>query len=97
MCFALRLKCVPDYLVDGVMSLNKCYKIVVSVDGELSSSLSVKVGVHQRSALSLLLFIMVMNVLTEDMRDGSLMELLNTDNLVLCEESLNEVLDKYGR
>ena len=33
MCFALRLKCVPDYLLDGVMSLYKCYKIVVSVDG----------------------------------------------------------------
>ena len=37
---------------------------------------------------------MVMGVLTEDVRDGSLMELLY---LVLCGESLNEVLDKYGR
>ena len=43
------------------------------------------------------LFIMVMDVLTEDMRDGSLMELLYVDDLVSCEESLNEVMDKYGR
>ena len=72
------------------MSLYKGCKTAVSVDGELSSSFSVKVGVHQGSALSPLL----MNVLTEDARDGSLIELLYTDDLVLCEESLNGVMSK---
>ena len=38
-----------------------------------------------------------MDVLTEDVRDGSLMELLYVDDLVLCGESLNEVMVKYGR
>ena len=56
-----------------------------------------KVCIHQGSVLSPLFFIMVMDVLTEDVRDGSLMELLYADNLVLCRESLNEALDKYGR
>ena len=56
-----------------------------------------KVSVHQGSALSLLLFIMVMDVLTEDVRDSSLMDLLHADDLVLYEESLKEVMDKYGR
>ena len=46
-CFALRWKGVPEYLVDGVMSLYKSCKTTVSGDGELSSSFSVKVGVHQ--------------------------------------------------
>ena len=59
------------------------HKTAVVVDRELSSSFSVKVGVHQGSALSPLLFIMVMDVLTEDVRDGSLMELLYADVLVL--------------
>ena len=95
--FALRQKGVPEYLVNWVMSLYKGCKTAVSVDGELSSSFSVKVGVHQGSALSPLLFIMVMDVLTEDVRDGSLMELLYTGDLVLSGESLNEVMDKYGR
>ena len=40
---------------------------------------------------------MVMDVLTEDVRDGSLMELLHADKLFLCGQSLNVVMDKYGR
>ena len=56
-----------------------------------------KVVVHQGSGLSPFLFIMVMDALTEYVRDGSLMELLYADDLVLCGESLNEVMDKYGR
>ena len=94
--FALRKKGVPEYLVNGVMSLYKGCKTVVSVDGELSSSFSVKIGVHQGSALNPLLFIMVMDVLTEDVRYGSLMELLYAEDLVLCEQPLNGVMEKYG-
>ena len=40
---------------------------------------------------------MILDVLAEDVRDGSLMELLYADNLVLCGESLNEVMDRYGK
>ena len=57
-----------------------------------------KVSIHQRSALSPLLFIMVIYVLTENVRDVSLMELMYADDLNLCEESLNEVIiGEYGR
>ena len=50
--FALRRKGAPEYLVNGVMTLYKGCKTAVSVDGELSSSCSVEVGVHQGFALS---------------------------------------------
>ena len=68
-CFALRRKDVQEYLVDDVMSLYKGCKTAVSVDRVISSSFSVKPGVHQGSAwspllLSPLLLIMVMDVLT---------------------------------
>ena len=105
--FALRRKGIPEFLLDGVMFLDITavlvvlavitLKTVVSVHRELSSSFSVKVGVHQGSTLSQLLFIIVMDVLTEGVRDSSLMELLFPDDLVLCGESLNEVIGKYGR
>ena len=54
-----------------------------------------KVGVHQGSALSPFSFIMVIDVLTEDVRDGSLMELLHGDDLVLRRKSLDEIMEKY--
>ena len=83
--FALKREGVPEYLVNGIMSLYKGCKTAVSVDGKLSSSFSVKVGVHQRFALSPLFFIMVMDILTEHVRDGSLMELLFSDeSLLFC-------------
>ena len=79
------------------MSLYKGCTSAVSVHAEKSSSFYVKVGVHQGAALSSLLFIMVMDVLKEDVGDGSLMELLYPDSLVLCGEPLNEFMGKYGR
>ena len=85
--FNLRWKGVLEYLVNGVTSIYKDCKTTVSVDGELSSSFYVKVGVQQGSALSPLLFLMVVNVLTEDVRNGSLMELLYPDGLVFCRGS----------
>ena len=77
---------VQEYLVDGVMSLYKGCKAAASV----AVSFPLK-------ALSPFLFIMLMDILTEDARDGSLMELFYADHLALCEEPLNEIMDKYGR
>ena len=85
-CFAFRRKGVPEYLLNEVISLSKSCKTTISVDGELSSSFSLKVGVHQGSGLGPLLFIMVMDDLTEDVRDSLCMELLYADNLFLCGE-----------
>ena len=83
-CFVLRQKGVPEYLINMIKSLYKGCETAITVDGELSSSFSLKVGVHQGSTLSPLLFIMVMDVLTEDVRNGSLIELLYADDLLFC-------------
>ena len=82
--FALKRKGVPRYLVNVAIFLYRGFKITVSVDGELS--FYVKVGVHQESALRPILFIMVMDVLRENVRDGLLMDLLHVDHLALFGE-----------
>ena len=78
--FALR-QSVSGYLINGVISFYQGCKTAASVDGELSNSFSLKFGYHQGSALSPLLFIMVMDVLIEDLSDGSIMD------FVVCRRS----------
>ena len=56
-----------------------------------------KVGVHKGSTFSRLLFIMVMDVLTEDVRDVSLVEMMHAEKIFLCGKLLNEVMINYGR
>ena len=95
--FCFEAEACPIIFGNEIMSLYKGCKTVTSVDGEISSSFSVKVGVHHGSALNPLSFTTVMVVLTEDMRDGSLIELLYTDDLVLCGEPLLEMEKCSGR
>ena len=58
-------------------------KSSVRVNGQYSSVFGVKVGVHQGSVLSLLLFIIVMEALSREFRTGCLWELLYADDLVI--------------
>ena len=51
-CFVLRRKSIPEYLVDGVMSPYKGCKTATSVDGKPSSTFFVKLRVHQGPALN---------------------------------------------
>ena len=93
-CWSLRQSGVPEDLVNGVMSLHEG---AISVEEELSDSFSKKVGVHQGSALSTLTFVTVVYILTEYVRDGSLIDLLHAINLALCGESLDKIMGKYQR
>ena len=77
--FVLCWKGVPEYLVNEVMSLFNGCRTVVLVDAELSRLFFVKVGVHHSSDLCPLSFMTVMDVPTEDLRNGSSMELLYAD------------------
>ena len=96
-CWSLRQSDVPEYLVNRVMPLHQGCKSAVSVEEELSDSFSKKVGAHQGSALSTLTFVTVVYVLTEYVRDGSLIDLLHAVNFALCGESWDEIMGKYQR
>ena len=59
-----------------------------------SEEFEVKVGVHQGSVLSPLLFVAVMEVVTRKVREGLLWELLYADDLVLVAQSIEKLREK---
>ena len=94
--WSLRVKGVPEVIVKAVMSLYEGATTRVRVGSAVSDKFSVKVGVHQGSVLSPLLFAIVMDVVTEDARNGTLHEILYADDLVLMGESMEDLQSKFS-
>ena len=69
---------------------------IVRVSYDMSEEFFVKVGVHQGSALSPLLFAIVMDMVMQDARNGVLHKILYTDNLVLMSESMEDLQKKFS-
>ena len=67
--WAMRKKGIPDVLVRSVMSLYEGAKTRVRVDCELSEEFEVNVWMHQESVLSPFLFSLVVDVVTEFIRE----------------------------
>ena len=63
---------------------------VVRTDPGLSESFEVKVGLHQGSILSPLLFAVVMDVVSSEVRRGLPSELLYADGLVLMAPTMEQ-------
>jgi len=66
--WAMRRLGVEEWLVSAVMSMYTCAKTVVRTVYGNSDGFEVKVGMHQGSALSPLLFVMVMEALSKQFR-----------------------------
>ena len=58
---------------------------------ETTGSFKVKVGLHQGSALSLFLFTVIMDRLTDEVRREPPWTMLFADNIVIYEETRKEV------
>ena len=80
---------IPEALIRAVMSLYEGAKTRVRVGLELSQEFEVKVGLHQGSVLSPLLFAIVVDVITESVRNSLRSEMLYADDLVLTNERDN--------
>ena len=57
----------------------------------------VKVGVHQGSVLSPLVFMIVVDVVTESVRSGSMSEMLYVDDLVLISPMMEGLREKFWK
>ena len=95
--WALREKNLPEVLVKAVMSLYKGSNTKVRVGSGLSEEFGVRVGVHQGSVISPLIFAIVVDAVTEQTRKGLLNEILYADDLVLISENLEDLRERFQR
>ena len=91
----MRKKGKPEVLVRPVMSLYEGAETRVIVDSEFLVEFEVKVGMHQGSVLSPIVFAVVVDFITEFVREGALSELLYADDLVLVSETIEGLWNKF--
>jgi len=92
--WALRQVGVEECLVKVIQAMYEGAETAVKLkDGE-SEGFGVKVGVHQGSVLSPLLFIIVLEALSRECRAGLPLELLYADDLVLMAETEELLMEK---
>ena len=84
-------------VVQAVMSLYESSRTKVRVGSRTSDEIEVRVGVHQGSVLSPLIFAIVVDVVTEHAREGLLNEILYADDLVQMSESLEDLRERFQR
>ena len=82
---------LDEWLICTVMALYTEACTVVKTDAGLSESFDGKVGLHQRSVLSPLLFAVVMDVVSSEPRSGLPSELLYTDDLVIMALTIEQL------
>ena len=88
--WAMRKLGVQEWLIRWVQSLYRGARSSVRIGDTYSEEFQVKVGVHQGSVLSPLLFIMVLETLKE-FRTGSPWELFYADDLVIMSKILEKL------
>ena len=88
--WALRKLGVDEWIVHLVQGIYSNARSRVRVGEGYSEEFEVKVGVHQGSVLSPLLFIIVLEALSREFRRGVPWEDLYADDLVIIAESLEE-------
>ena len=91
--WAMQKKGLPEILVKAMKSLYVRAETKVRVGSGLSKEFSAKVGVHQGSALSPLLFTMVIDEATKNARKSWMQQILYAGNLVLIGKTMEELIE----
>ena len=89
--WALRKVGLEEWILQVVKAMYKNAKSAVNTNGAIGDPFPVKVGVHQGSVLSLLLFIIALEALSREFRTGLPWELLYADDLVLMADSIEKL------
>ena len=92
---AMRKKGIPKALVIAVLSLYKGARTKVKAGTHSSEESEVNVGVHQGSVLSPMLFAIVVDVVTNKIKEGISQETLYVYDIVLITESMAELHEHF--
>ena len=92
--WAMRKVGVEEWIVRLVQAMYNNARSRVKVGSEYSDEYEVRVGVHQGSVPSPLLFIIVLEALSRDFRVGVPWELFFADDLVIIARSLEECVER---
>ena len=87
----MRKSGIVEKYVQLVQDMYEGSKTVVRCAVGTTESFKVKVGLHQGSALSPFLFAVIINTLTDEVRREPPWTMLLADNIVICEETREEV------
>ena len=88
---ALKKLGIEKWLVKTVQSMYRNTRSRVRVDGAFSDDFLVQLGLHQASVLSALLFIIVLDAPSRNIRSECPEELLYDDDLALVSEPLESL------
>ena len=93
--WVMRKKGLSEVMVRVVMRLYDGAKTRVRVRSAYSEEFEIKVGVHQGSVLSPLLFAIVVEVIKENTKRDVVNELRYTDDLVLMSETMEDLKKRF--
>ena len=83
--YSLRRKCVPEAFINIIRDMYAGCKTSVMTSAGRTKETEIEVGLHQGSALSPLLFVIIIDVITVEIDEGTPWAMLFADDLVLCD------------
>ena len=93
--WCLRKRGVPEKLIRLVKMMYEGARTTVRTKYGETEVFPVEVGLHQGSALSPFLFLVVIDTLTRELRNNELWELLFADDLVIMADTEEEVKERF--
>ena len=83
--YSLRRKGVPEAYINIIRDMYAGCNTSVMTSAGRTKEIEIEVGLHQGSALSPLLFVIIIDVITEEIDEGTPWAKLFADDLVLCD------------
>ena len=83
--YLLRRKVVPEAYINIIRDMYTVCKTSVMTSAGKTKGMEIEVGLHQGSAISPLLFMIIIDVIKEENEKGTPWPMLFADDLVLCD------------